>query len=495
MIAGGAHRPHLIHRPSLGDSGVWALLPVQVFHSAGEALFALSLVGSLFFNVSVDAARPRILLYLAVTMAPFAVLAPLIGPVIDRLPGGHRAVLLLSVGGRAVAALLLATQLKTLLFYPQAFVIVVLAKVYTVGRNALVPSLVEDHSHLVVVNSRLARVGAISGAVAAAIGLAVLRTTDAGWVLRTAAVLYGLGAVSALTIRRAVPVADVEVSPIAEATEMHGPGIRSATTGLAGLRMATGFVLFHVGFALKTSGEPTWLVAGVLGIGAVGGFGGTFVAPWLHRHWDGQRVLTAAVLLPAGLAALAALRFHGVTAMALALSVGLAGSVGRRAFDGVVQAEAPHATRGRAYAGLETRVEVAWVIGSIVAVLARFPSWIGLAVLSAALLALGVSRILADIAAARVGAEIGAATLPFRLLETAEAVASRGDRQQAVLVAVAAVEAAATVGDVASDRLEELKEQSLRAAVDNDPELEDEVLRLAHDLVAESPRHDPGAVP
>ncbi|MEZ5230449.1 MAG: hypothetical protein R2710_28410 [Acidimicrobiales bacterium] len=47
-----------------------ALFPMQAFHSFGESLFALSLVGSLFFNVSIDAARPRILLYLAVTMAP-----------------------------------------------------------------------------------------------------------------------------------------------------------------------------------------------------------------------------------------------------------------------------------------------------------------------------------------------------------------------------------------------------------------------------------------
>ena len=417
-------------------------------------------------------------------MAPFAVLAPLIGPVIDRLRGGHRAVLLLSIGGRALIALLLATQLKTLLFYPQAFAIVVLAKVYTVGRNALIPSLVDDRHHLVVVNSRLARVGATSGAIAAAVGVGILQVADAPWLLRVAAVCYGLGAISALTIRRSHAV--VDVSPIAEATEMHGPGVQSATAGLAALRLATGFVLFHVGFALKVSGEPTWLVAGVLGIGALGGFGGTFVAPWLHRHWDEQRVLTAAVLLPALLAALAALRFHGVTAMALSISVGLAGSVGRRAFDGVVQTEAPHATRGRAYAGLETRVEMAWVVGSIVAVLARFPSWVGLAILAAGLGIFGFSRILDELEAARTGAGVEAATLPFRLLETAEAVASRGDRQQAVLVAVAAVEAAAMVGDVTSDRLQELKDQSRRAAIDNDRELEDGVLRLANDLVAES---------
>ena len=188
MTDTGLDTPNRVDRSFLGDSAAGSLLPVQALHSAGEAMFGLSLVGSLFFNVSVDAARPRILLYMALTMAPFAVLAPLIGPVIDKLRGGHRAVLLLSIGVRAGVALLLASQLKTLLLYPQAFVIVVAAKVYVVARNTLVPALVEDHDHLVVVNSRLARVGALSGVVAALIGVAVLQVADASWVLRVGAV-------------------------------------------------------------------------------------------------------------------------------------------------------------------------------------------------------------------------------------------------------------------------------------------------------------------
>ncbi|MGB5758223.1 MAG: MFS transporter [Acidimicrobiales bacterium] len=480
----GVGTPYPADRSLLGDRAAWTLLPVQAFHSAGEALFALSLVGSLFFNVSVDAARPRILLYLALTMAPFAVLAPLIGPVIDKLRGGHRAVLLLTLGGRAAVALLLASQLKTLLLYPQAFVIVVLAKVYTVGRNALIPSMVADRDHLVVVNSRLARAGATSGVVAVGIGLAVLQLGGADWVLRTAALFYAAGAVSALAIRG--HRTSIDTSPVVETTEMHGPGIHSATMAMAGLRMATGFVLFHVGFALKTSGQPTWLVAAVLGIGSLGGFGGTFVAPWLHRRWDEQRVLTAALLLPALLASLAALRFHGSTAMALSISLGLAGSVGRRAFDGVVQTQAPHATRGRAYAGLETRLEVAWVIGSIMAVLARFPNWVGLAILSLALGAFGFSRIVDELTQPRFGVYAEMATLPARLLATAEAVAAQGDRQQAVLVALAAAEAAAMAGTVTDEQLDDLKKRSRQAAVDNDPAVEEDVLRLAYELVTES---------
>lgn len=484
MTVTRAGRPHRAHLPLLGDNAARPLLPVQAMHSAGEALFGLSLVGSLFFNVSVDAARPRILLYMALTMAPFAVLAPLIGPVIDKLRGGHRVVLLISIGVRAAVALLLASELKTLLLYPEAFVIVVSAKVYVVARNSLVPSLVEDRDHLVIVNSRLARVGAISGVVSALLGLAVLQVADASWVLRLGAVFYALGALAALRI----PESKIETKTplVVESTEMHGPGIHSATIAMAGLRMATGFVIFHVGFALKTSGQPAWIVVGVGAAGAVGGFAGTFVAPWLQRRWDERQVLTASLVLPAFVAALAALRFHSSTAVALAAALGFAGSLGRRAFDGVIQTQAPHARRGRAYAGLETRLEIAWVIGSLAAVIARLPNWLGLTILAVGLGGLSVDRILAAFAAARVDADAGDITLPLRLMETAEAVAARGDRQQAVLVALAAGEAAAMVGTVAPERLAELKRLSRDATMGHNQSAENDVLRLAHDLVAES---------
>ena len=71
-------------------------------------------------------------------------------------------------------------------------------------------------------------------------------------------------------------------------------------------------------------------------------------------------------------------------------------------------------------------------------------------------------------------------------METAEAVAASGDRQQAVLVALAAAEAAAEAGTVAPEKLAELQRRSRDAAAANDPSAEDAVLRLAHNLVAES---------
>lgn len=480
----GIDRSKRADRSLLRNNEARSLLLVQALHSAGEALFGLSLVGSLFFNVSVDAARPRILLYMALTMAPFAILAPLIGPVIDKLRGGHRAVLLLSIAVRAGMALLLATELKTLLLYPQAFVIVVAAKVYVVARNTLVPSLVEDRDQLVVVNSMLARVGPLSGVLAALIGVAVLQVADASWVLRLGAVFYALGALSALRIPRPHVVSETPL--IIESTEMHGRGIQSATIGMIGLRMATGFVIFHVGFALKTSGQPTWIVVGVGASAAVGGFVGTFIAPWLHRRWNEQQILTASLLLPGVVAVFAALRFHSSTAIALAIALGLGGSLGRRAFDSVIQTEAPHARRGQAYAGLETRLEVAWVIGSLAAVVARLPNWLGLAILALCLGALSFDRIASALAVARVGAGAGATALPMRLMDTAEAVAERGDSQQAALVALAAAEAAAMAGTVAPEQVAELQRRCRDVAARSDPAAEEAILRLAHDVVAES---------
>lgn len=483
-----ATKPAELGRRLLGDATASRLFPVQAFHSMGEGLFAVSLVGSLFFNVSVDAARPRILLYLAITMAPFAVLAPLIGPIIDKFKGGHRAILIVSIGGRAAMALVLATQLKTLLLYPQAFVMVVLAKVYGVGRNALVPSLVEDRDHLVVVNSHLARVGAVAGVIAATGGIGILQVGGAEWVLRAGAFCYLLGAVAASRLPPHRSPDAISGSPVVEATEMHGPGVAAATRGMAGLRMATGFTVFHVGFTLKSAGASSLLIGSVVAMTALGGFGGTFVAPRLRRRWDPQLMITASLLLVALAAAIASLRFHASTALALGAALGLAGSVSRRAFDGVVQVEAPHTQRGQAFAGLETRLEVAWVIGSLIAVITRAPDWLGLLLLTTGLGLLSADRLIDRWSEKHLPLKSVRVAVPLRLLETAEAVAAQGDRQQAVLVALAAADALATIEAIPTEDIANLRRRAIEASATNNLIVEDEVIREVHELVIQAVR-------
>ncbi|OEV22237.1 hypothetical protein AN220_27985, partial [Streptomyces nanshensis] len=67
-------------------------------------------------------ARGRVALYLAVTMAPFALLAPVIGPLLDRVPHGRRAAMAAAMLARALLALTMAGAVATggLELYPAA---------------------------------------------------------------------------------------------------------------------------------------------------------------------------------------------------------------------------------------------------------------------------------------------------------------------------------------------------------------------------------------
>src|ERR1700686_2690396 len=108
----------------------------HVLMTAGDTLFAVSLAGSLFFSISPTAAKDKVLLYLLLTMGPFAVVAPALGPVIDRSRGARRATVVASAALRAVVCLIMANGLKSLLLFPEAFPMLVLSKVYLVTKGS-----------------------------------------------------------------------------------------------------------------------------------------------------------------------------------------------------------------------------------------------------------------------------------------------------------------------------------------------------------------------
>jgi len=113
----------------------------HVLMTAGDTLFAVSLAGSLFFSISPTAAKDKVLLYLLLTMGPFAVVAPALGPLIDRSRGARRAMVVASAAGRAVLCPFLARDIHSLLLFPEAFAMLVLSKVYLVTKGALVPEM------------------------------------------------------------------------------------------------------------------------------------------------------------------------------------------------------------------------------------------------------------------------------------------------------------------------------------------------------------------
>ena len=127
----------------------------------GDALLAGSLVGSLFFSGTTSGARDKVLLALVLTLLPFAIVTPLLGPALDRVQGGRRLIAVLCCVGRCLLCLVMSRYVtkpspEGLLIYPLAFGALVFGKGYAISRSALVPTVVKDPDELVRANSRLA---------------------------------------------------------------------------------------------------------------------------------------------------------------------------------------------------------------------------------------------------------------------------------------------------------------------------------------------------
>ncbi len=198
--AGGATR--VVHRltgaSGAGRTGLDSLIELTAASSLGDAFVAVALAGTLFFSVSVDQARTKIAVALLITMAPFAVLAPFIGPMLDKVQQGRRFILAGTLLARGLlcwgmAGAVQHNDVVTLL--PAAFGVLVLQKAFGVTRSAIAPRLLPAEITLVTANARSALASLIASTVGggAAAGIAILAgggEEGATWVLRIGTVAY-----------------------------------------------------------------------------------------------------------------------------------------------------------------------------------------------------------------------------------------------------------------------------------------------------------------
>lgn len=317
--------------------------------------------GTLFFSLSAGQARPKVALYLLLTMVPFAVLSPIIGPFIDRQRGARRLAILLSCAGRGVICLLVAGHVGSLAIYPAAFGILVLSKAYGVARAAIVPSLAPEGRPLVAVNARLAKIAVVTGAAAALPGIVLLNIVSAGAVMRFAMIVFAAGTVLSLTLPRPERSAGEEAATH-QAFASHA--IRRAAIAAASSRALVGFLLFLLAFGLKRANVSDAGFGFVLGCAGLGSFVGAVVVPRLRRGTNEEWLIAAALLLGAGASLIAQSNFGLDLAAVLAGAVGIVASATRLGFEALVQREAPEAARGRAFARFETLFQLAWVVGA-----------------------------------------------------------------------------------------------------------------------------------
>src|SRR5215472_14986877 len=177
---------------------------VQCAMLGGDTLVTISLAGSLFFSISPDAADRKVLLYLLFTLAPFAIVSPLLGPLIDRSRGARRAMVVSSAVGRAVLCPLMATHIHSLLLFPLAFLVLVCSKLYLVTKGALVPEMAAltgpdataEQAGYATLNARLTLLGTIAGFVVSVPGVILYKLGGSVAVLVFATIVFVVAAVA-----------------------------------------------------------------------------------------------------------------------------------------------------------------------------------------------------------------------------------------------------------------------------------------------------------
>ena len=320
-----------------------------------------------------DAQRSAVLRYLIVSFAPFVVVAPLIGPTIDRIPGGRKMVMQITAVVRACLYVLMAFHTDDILLYPLVFVALVMQKTYAVSKSAIVPSVVRNDDELVEANSKL---GLISGLVGA---LAIGPLLGLGHFSATAALMVGVAAfIVATASARQLPGEAIAPKPPerAEREELRSSGIVLASAAMMSIRGVIGFLTFHLLFWLREDyGLAQFGIAA--GASTLGSMGGNIVAPRLRRALREEVMLTIALTVIAGAGIFAASTGGLGTAIAVAFVANFSAAISRLAFDSIVQRDAPDANQGRAFARYETRFQLAWVLAALPPVFFTLPGQVG----------------------------------------------------------------------------------------------------------------------
>jgi hypothetical protein len=181
---------------------------------AADAFVTVALAGTIFFSTSVDQARGKVVLFLIITMAPFAVLAPFIGPALDRIQQGRRFVLAGTMLTRGLLCYAMSANVgDSVTLLPAAFGILVLQKAGGVVKASVTPRLLPEGLTLVTANARAGLISIIASTAAAGLAAGVQYTTDAAWTLRVGTLIYLAAMVIALRLPEQIDLPTQEPTP------------------------------------------------------------------------------------------------------------------------------------------------------------------------------------------------------------------------------------------------------------------------------------------
>ncbi|WP_231618607.1 MFS transporter [Nonomuraea sp. SBT364] len=389
--AGGARKVgratrRLTHANGADRTGLGRLIELTAGHSAGDTLVTIALASTVFFGLPVGEARGPVALYLVITMLPFALLAPFVGPILDRFRSGRRYVMAGTLFGRgllcfAMAAAVGPQDLPTL--FAGALGVLVLSKAYNVSRAAIMPSVLPADITLVSANARVALFSLVTAGVMVPVGAGLTAWLGSATILRVAMVAFLLAGVFAVRLPRHVDSPDLDEETPEEGRAPRwrtlfnvGPAVAEAVRANVAIRLFSGFLLFFLLFLVQDGGVP-WLatpdpffdvpktIAVLAAAAGLGGLIGAVAANWARNHSPGVLVLlTLAATVTTTI--VSAIFFGLWTAVAISLVTAFAQELGKLALDAIVQREIGEEMRSSTFGVVEAMLQLAWVFGGLV---------------------------------------------------------------------------------------------------------------------------------
>jgi MFS family permease len=412
-----------------GRTGLSSLLELSIAGAIGDAFVVIALAGTLFFSSTAEQARGRAAFALIVTIAPYAILAPLIGPMLDRVRQGNKYILMGTLLARGLLCWGMAGAVHdAVTLLPAALGVLVLQKAYAVTKAAVTPRLLPPEITLVSANSRFSLASLLSTSAGAALALGVDHilgdhSGGAAWTLRLATVIYLAAMVLGFRLPDRVdepaadePAANGAAGPdgtarpdgtAGPAANGHGAAPRTPPTrpytapgGLpsgaarrpagrrrrfaipdipplvaeamranAAIRLLYGFIISFLAFILRTEkfGHTSDKVAlGGLAVAiAVGGLLGTGVGSALRARAP-QLLIFIVLVLTMSVTVVCAILFGLVAVLVVALAAAIAQTLVKASLDSILQRDISAETRSSAFAFSETVHQLALVVGGLI---------------------------------------------------------------------------------------------------------------------------------
>lgn len=425
----GSRMYGFVHRAATADgadkSGLTALTWPVVANFAVDAAMAVALANTLFFAAASGESKSKVALYLLITIAPFAVIAPLIGPALDRLQHGRRMALAASFALRTGLIIVLIANYDGVtgsypswVLYPCALGMMVLSKSFSVLRSAVTPRVLPPSIDLVRVNSRLTTFGLLGGTVVGG-GIAagaeyLFNVAELPGALYVVAAVSVAGAVLSMRIPKWVEVTEGEVPTTLSyhgQSDGHGelrrhpgkpkaerqPMGRNTITALWGnctIKVMVGFLFLYPAFVAKSHDASGWeqlLILGLIGAAAgIGNFGGNIAAARLKLGHPAQLVVRAAAAVTV-VALATALTGNLLVAAGATLVTSAASAIAKASLDASLQDDLPEASRASAFGRSESVLQLAWVAGGATGVLIYTDLTVGFTTITAVLI-LGLAQ-------------------------------------------------------------------------------------------------------